>query len=438
MSSTSRFHLPALVLALSLPLGAQLGAQDGAQDDEIVQQAQLEAWTTSIKKDVEELRGQAFKRPVEVSTANLEQFISYVKDRMEKDTSSEELAAQEMVAKMLGVVPVEMSLLGTYMEMIESQVGGFYDPTTESFCLMERFGGDLARIVLAHELTHALDDQYYDIDGTLAKIENNSDQSFAYHAVVEGSGTATQNAWIKAHAKEIDLMALASSGDIDTAGMDKAPPFLWKPMLGSYMLGAAFLVRSSSILAGQSKAASAADVHIAFRRPPLSSEQILHPEKFWDAEKRDDPVQVRIDLAGVPADWNLLGEDTLGEMGLGFVIEPQRKRRGLESQLQIFTTKFTYPASDGWGGDRYVLLGRGSARVLILRTVWDSEADRVEFSQAIAGEKSAIAGALMALAGDAGEVRISTREDAGLRLNLALGFNLSEADFGALLTALGQ
>ena len=424
-------------LALLLPLVlTQLAAPTRAQEGEVVEQAQLEAWTESIKREIEVLRGMKFKRPVAVSTANLKQFIGYVKERMEKDTSKEDLDAQELVAKMLGVIPVEMSLIGTYMEMIESQVGGFYDPNTESFCLMEQYGGDLARVVLAHELTHALDDQYYDIDGTLAKIEKNSDQSLAYHAVVEGSGTATQNAWLMTKLSEIDAKQLKDVGGIGTAGMEDAPPYLWKPMLGVYLKGAAFLVRSSSILAGSSKTPTATDVHIAFMRPPLSTEQILHPEKYWDAEKRDDPLPVKLNTEHLPEGWSVLAEDTLGELGLGFVVEPRAKRRGLTGMFQILSTKYTYPASEGWGGDRYVLLARGDSRLLLLRTLWDTDADREEFAQELELHKPHLIEALKSLAGDAGGVQMRTLKNEGNEWTLGLGMGVSDTDFRAVLAGL--
>lgn len=413
-------------------MGRPLRAQQG----EVVEQAQLEAWTESIKLEIEALRGMKFKRPVAVSTANLEQFSGYVKERIEQDTSPQDLEAQELVAKMLGVIPVEMSLMGTYMKMIESQVGGFYDPNTESFCLMEQFGGDLARVVLAHELTHALDDQYYDIDGTLAKIQKNSDQSTAYHAVVEGSGTATQNAWLMSKLSEIDTKQIANAGGIGTAGMEDAPPFLWKPMLGVYLKGAAFLVRSSSILAGSSKAPTASDLHVAFKRPPLSTEQILHPEKYWDAEKRDDPLPVSLRTEQLPEGWSVLAEDTLGELGLGFVVEPRAKRSGLKGMLQMFATKYTYPASEGWGGDRYLLLARGASRLLLLRTLWDSEADRAEFAAEMELQKPHIIEALKVLAGDAGGVQVRTFRNQGSEWTLGLGLGVSEAQLKEVLGAL--
>jgi len=398
-----------------------LVAPAAAQGDELVSQKQLEEWTQSISKDVEMLRGQKFKRPVAVSTANLEEFFGYMKERMDRDTSKEDLEAQESMAKMLAMIPPDMSLLGTFMKMLEGQVGGFYDPSSESFCLMERFGGDLARVVLAHELTHALDDQYYDIDGTLERIEKNGDAQFAYHAVVEGSGTRTQNDWLRAHVADLEL---GSIKDMSLEGLEDAPPFLWKPMVGAYSLGASFLVRSSSMIQGQMKSASPVDLHLAFRRPPLSSEQVLHPEKYWDRDKRDDPIKIELNLSGLPDGWKVLGEDTLGEMGLGLVIEPEKKRGGLTGALQMLSAKFTYPASEGWGGDRYVLLGNAGARVVFLMTRWDSTVDQEEFKKAIDGRSTYFRAALTALSAEGVPAPILEQLDAGERgcaLGLATG-----------------
>ena len=101
--------------------------------------------------------------------------------------------------------------------------------------------------------------------------------------------------------------------------------------------------------------------------------------KYWNPDQRDDPVRVSFKLESIAGGWEVLREDTLGELGWGLVVEPPEKRVGLKGQLAPLLAKYTFDASEGWGGDRFVLLGRGDARVLHCETTWDTVADAVEF-----------------------------------------------------------
>jgi len=365
-----------LALACSLP-----------QDDDLVTQEELEQMTAEIQSEVAELRKQEFKRPVAVAVASKAELVEYMTRRMERDSTPAEIAAEETIAKLLGMIPPEMDYLETQVDLLKDQVGGFYDPDTEGFYLMESFGGDLAKVILAHELTHALDDQLYDIDGTLAGMQDNGDAQLAYHAVVEGSGTGVMNAWTLRNMFKLDAKELAAAGEMGADQLEQAPPYLWKPMIGVYMKGAAFLNRTPSIMLGQVNFPELEDFETAFTEPPLSTEQILHPEKYWDKDQRDDPIAMVFEAASaLPTGWEKLTEDTFGELGWGLAVEPLEKRKGMEGQLAILTTQFTYEASEGWGGDRYALLGNGDARVLVCETVWDTPDDAQEFYAALHDE----------------------------------------------------
>lgn len=360
-------------------LGSTILLLPRAQDE----QDELEATTRAIQAEIEEIRDAKFARPVAVSIASREKFLEYVKKRMEKETSAEEIASDELVAQLAGVFPADQSYLETALRLLESQVGGFYDPDSESFCLMEGFDGDIAKIILAHELTHALDDQLHDIDGSLEGLKGNTDAILAFHAVVEGSGTAVMNAWTLKHMKELDLSALMEMGSMGMEELASAPPFLWKPLVFSYLRGAAFLNRTDSLMKGQTQLPELADFAAAFKQPPLSTEQVLHPEKYWDPARGDVPVKVAVATADLPSGWKVLREDTQGELGMAIWTLPLDKRKGISGQLAILSETFTIPAAEGWGGDRFALLGKGEARLLVSVSTWDTPADTEEFRAAL-------------------------------------------------------
>ena len=377
-------------IALGLPLAALLCSFAAPQDetggvvsDEITQE-ELDELVSGIQVQIEELRGQVFKHPVPASVIDRAGFLAFAKKELAEDTTPEELAADEQVAKLFGLVPPDMDLMAQSLELLEEQVGGFYDPEKDEFFLMSSFTGGLAKIILAHELTHALDDQYQDLDAEMKARRANRDAAFAYQAVVEGSATVLMNRWTMQHLGDLSMKDLAASGDMGMEVMGRTPPFVWKPLLGSYMKGAAFLNRTESVKTGNMGAPPLEDVQRAFAEPPLSSEQVLHPEKYWDPEKRDDPIAIRFHGDGLAAGWTVLGEDTMGEMGLAMVVEPLKKRKGLKGQLGALFAQYTNRAAEGWGGDRYVLLGKGGARVLCSVSTWDSEKEAKEFVKACA------------------------------------------------------
>lgn len=346
-------------------------------------QEELERVSNEIKADIEKMRGMEFERPVKVQVADKKAFLDYARKRQELTESPQRRVRDETIAKMLGVVPADMDLQATLEKLLEEQVGGFYDPGSDTFFLMEAFGGDLAKIILAHELTHALDDQHFDLDGTLKHLEEQTDREFAYMAVVEGSGTSAMNQWTIQRLASIDKKALLASQDLGTEGLAEAPALLWKPLIAAYLRGEGFLVRVPSMNLAM-KAAKVEDIKSAFENPPRSSEQILHPAKYWNQEERDEPRKVEFETSKLPEGWTVLGEDTLGELYLGLLTTPAAERKGLDAKnpLAVLGIKYTNAAAEGWGGDRALLLGKGDARALILVTAWDTTEDAQEFFDA--------------------------------------------------------
>ncbi len=364
-------------------------------------QAQLEATSAAIQIQVEELRGAKFLRPVQVKVTDAKGLREYVAQREAATMSKERLHRDEVVPKLLGLVAPGLDLRALEMEVLEGQVGGFYDPATDTFFLMDTMRGGVAKVILAHELTHALDDQLFDIDKLLASAGGETDAELAFRSVVEGSGTNLMNRWTIAHGKELSMEEIQEFQSMGADALKKAPPLMWKPLLASYLAGDGFLSRAGGMNLGL-KPAKPEDVERAFREMPRSTEQILHPDRYWDPKQREEPVSVAIDVKPLPQSWTLLGQDTLGELALGLLTTPPADRKGLDpsNAFAIMSIRFTNKAAEGWGGDRLVLLGRGDDRFLQLVTVWDSPKDADEFAGAVeaaapktwSGARDAVAG----------------------------------------------
>jgi hypothetical protein len=208
---------------------------------------------------------------------------------------------------------------------------------------------------------------------------------------------------------EIDAAELQTfyESELERAAvLDLLPPVFQRQLIAPYMVGSSFLVRGDPLsLLG--KGFPASDVDRAYREPPASSEQILHPEKYWDPASRDEPESVTLRDAGARLGrrWRLAASGVLGEMTLGVLVGAPTPLRPSDPEAQRGAS-WTNEAASGWGGDRWELWQRDRSAVLLLNTVWDSPEDAREFVGALPtreGLRSRRAGDRVAIvAGQAG------------------------------------
>lgn len=367
--------------------------------DDVWTQKELEQVSARIQADVAKIRGVEFKRPVAVSLTDKEGFAKHMRARVEKLVPEGMIESDETTAKLLGLIPPEMDMWAVMGEMLKEQVGGFYDPGADTFYLMDSFTGKVAEIILSHELTHALDDQHFDIDGKLlARIEN-GDAATAFSAVVEGSGTVLMSTWAMQHAGELSMEDLQEASEMGTEALAAAPPYLWKPLLAAYLQGQRFLQAGYSTMKKSAKGTLNDTITRAFEHPPLSCEQVLHPEKYWEPDERDDPRAIAFELGDLPAGWERTSESVLGELVLALVVADDEEREPIdfENQLAVVFMKFTNDAAAGWDGDRALLLRREGAVALVLATCWDDADEAAEFRAALAARRERVEAGLAAM-----------------------------------------
>lgn len=394
LSSSSTLASVALAATWAAPLAAEPrgapgdGAEGVGQDPPVAAAAwdlaRLRSEAETIRADIAELRGRPFKQTVEVRLADRDRFLEYVRTRGLALHGEDRVQQDEEIARLLGLIPGDMDLEQVIAEVLTEQVGGFYDPRSKTFYVMPTLAGELARVTIAHEFTHALDDQYHDLDGTVERLAHNTDAVLAHDAVVEGSGMELMAQWVQEHldAEEFQRLVEAQS-ELPTAAVSEAPPVVWKPLVTIYYQGQAFLRRQARVRPN-GRLARPSDVERAFRDPPRSTEQVLHPVKYWEDDLRDEPRRVVCDAGGLPRGWSVLREDTFGELYAALLTTPFEERLGMKvSLIGILGLRFTNDAASGWGGDRYVLLAKGDGRVLHLDSRWDSIKDAEEFAAAV-------------------------------------------------------
>jgi hypothetical protein len=229
-----------------------------------------------------------------------------------------------------------------------------------------------ARITFAHEYTHALQDQHFGLKQLAPDHPDNFDRNLAVHAIMEGDAVLTQFAWARDALTKEELQSLGQGGDAD-AGLKAAPLVLREELLFLYTDGFQ-LVRKLYSAGGYPS------VDAAFKDPPTSTEQVLHPEKYA-AREASTPVQLPSLAPSLGGDWRELGSNVMGELETRVLLE------------QFLDPPTAQKAAAGWGGDRFTVLTDGTRGALALRTLWDTPPDAQEFFAAYTRSLSARFGA---------------------------------------------
>lgn len=271
-----------------------------------------------------------------------------------------------------------------FLEALEAQVGGYYDPDTKEMNTLLITGGELGdelplfeRIIYAHEFVHALQDQYFDLNMLEEVTADNPDQTQALVSLIEGDATLVMNIYTQEISSRNPLgtaMQLLAQGiRTNTLTLPPGlPEIVAAELLSAYTDGMVFV---SALQADGGWEA----VNDAFQPEnlPQSTEQILHPEKYLNGE---GPLAVEfIDPPLDPA-WQTVWDTTLGEFYL---------RQYLRTQLP---NNLANRAAAGWGGDHYQIYRHSENGDLawLLRIEWDSAQEAAEFADAyteFAGER---------------------------------------------------
>jgi hypothetical protein len=351
-------------------------------------QAKTRAAVRDVAGVVETIRQLKFKSRVPVDAIDDAHARVYATGRLFRFTTREQIAAETRAYTQLGLLPEGSDLLGEYLDVLKEQAGGFYDPTSKSFYLLQDMPPALLPMLAAHELTHALEDQYYDFDARLREAGDDDDRMFAVSAVHEGSATLVMALYAARQMRSgalngEEFLDLADSEAGQAEKLSAMAPVLRRPLLGSYLLGSDFLRRGPAPAPGSSGLPVEA-IDRCYHDGPRSSEQILHPEKYWDPQRRDDPRPVSLDGAGalLGPGWTRAAGGVLGELILGVLVGVPTPS-GRMDEPAGGTDDWTNAAAAGWGGDRWELWRRGSESVTLLATVWDSDADAAEFAAAL-------------------------------------------------------
>jgi hypothetical protein len=368
-----------------------------AEGDKLADGGKFTDAVISYKRGMEKLLPQvrkiSFKHEVKRDITKRKDMKALMLKEIDEDMTPAEFRTNELAFKAFGLLPRKFDLRETLAQVYSEEVAAFYDPKTKTMHLIEEppsevnkspsllerlfgkkeaFDKDENKTVIAHELTHALADQNYDIDSMQKAAKKDDDRELALSALIEGEATLTMfgtsmDDWdgdeiIRFPAEQLEWTFNLMTPFLSFLGSGKAlrnaPPIITESMTFPYFQGMVYCAKLTN-------EGGWAALDVAYRNPPISTEQILHPEKY--AARPDLPTILDLGSLDPGTGWKEVGRNVLGELQLLIML---RKHGGKA-------------AAAGWDGDRYAVFEGPKDRLgLVWISTWDSDDDAREFVRA--------------------------------------------------------
>ena len=206
-------------------------------------------------------------------------FEAYLLQKMKEDKDADKRYADQKTMEKFGLLPKDYPLEQTLVKVLTEQIAGLYDPDSQEFFIADWTSPADERMVMSHELTHALQDQHFHIDKWTDAAKPNDDAELARDAVIEGSAMAAMLDYQlggKGSIRDLgDFDPSLLMGDVDSSPeLAKAPKILQDELLFPYLAGTKFTQRVLKASNGWP------DFHKVFEKPPVSTQQIMHPDLY--------------------------------------------------------------------------------------------------------------------------------------------------------------
>lgn len=319
-----------------------------------------------LQAEVAEAGGLPFRKDVPVDFLKREELAVYLRELFDSEYTVEQARADERLLRAFDLLPPGTDLRALRARVLEENVAGFYDERPGKRRLYavseDRTFSAMNQVVLAHELRHALQDQYADLDAQLDRnVSDFDDRRLAWTSLLEGDATLVMERFVRRRLGALgvavegggaDPGALGAAGLFDVPG---APPVVRDQLVEPYLAGLAF-ARAIWARGG------AGAMREAWTEPPESTEQVLHPDKYFEGER---PRRVRPSVPA-PSGSRPVSEGVLGELLLRTLVEEGGG-----------------PATEGWAGDSWRLWDVRGRTALAWRSEWETPSDAAEFRAAL-------------------------------------------------------
>jgi len=323
--------------------------------------AEVERLAADVIPRVEQSVGLEFREAPAIAVRDRAAVERYLIGRLDEEFPPDRMERVETSYRLFKLVPDTLDLRALLLAVLAEQVVGYYDPDSTTLYVVEGADPAQIRLVLAHELVHALQGQYLPLDSLLTLHQEN-DRQMAAQAILEGQATLAS---LVAMFDEERLRELGTFwGDVRSMIRQEqeqmpvfaaAPLILREGLLFPYLAGADFLRWF-----GQNYP----DTVPWGPRLPQSTEQILYPDHYHDG---DQPVSLRFRPA--PHAGELFYEDTWGQFESRIIL---RERTGSESLANA--------GAIGWEGDRFAVFRHPTGDALVWWSVWETPQSAEKFA----------------------------------------------------------
>jgi hypothetical protein len=312
--------------------------------------------------------------PISRGVKSREEISKFLNEKTQEEYNDREIKEEEKLLRLLGLLPASITNYKEFvLKLYAEQIGGFYDPAQKTFFIASWLPVEEQKPVMVHELTHALQDQHFKF-GEILKADqkaHNDDRALAHQAFIEGDAMAVMLNYqlepSKMNFSQMPDMAIfmksMQSTEMDRSPTIKsAPAFLRESLIFPYASGVSFLQKFWV------KNPSWKSVDMIYSDMPASSEQIMHPEKYFG--KRDAPITVNAEeiASRLGKQWRITYRNVLGEFSLNLLLN-----------LYLTDARAGRSAA-GWGGDEVCLIENEKGKnAALISTVWDAENEAEEF-----------------------------------------------------------
>lgn len=391
-------HRATLLLSLALLCAASLShAAPPKKSPDKAPAVGLLKQADAIANQVANIRGLPLKGPIKKGVYNRAQLRASLLQKISEEYSDAEIENEALAFKRLGLLPASLNYKDTVLDLLTSQIAGFYDPDARELYIMKGLSSAMQRPTMAHEIFHGIQDQHFDLKRTQGPFNPKtfSDYQLARSSLIEGDATILMLDFSLYEAKTLpqpkttsiidmpmfsglirsttleNLSNLEQFGGATDPALANVPPIIKDPLVFPYIGGLRFVVFAR---AGKTWA----EFDKIYQNPPVSTEQIIHPEKYFSG---DMPTILDFDASKALPGSTKVYDNVLGEYQLYVALKEY-----LRSPVHGPKVAFDNPsvATTGWDGDRLLTYKSKAGQVVTVHmSVWDSPKDAGEYHDAL-------------------------------------------------------
>jgi hypothetical protein len=332
--------------------------------------------------------GLPIRKKVKRTIVSRAQVEKYIREKFKDDADRIRFERSELVQKKFGLLPRTFDLHNFLIKLLTEQVAGYYDEKTRTMNLLDWNEPDMQRPVMAHELTHALQDQSYNLEiekhglEDLDALISNDEESTCRSAVLEGQAMivlldyvlAPQDGSVQKMPQIVDMMQASMDKSRGSPVFDSAPLLLQEELAFPYRQGMKF-IRDLLVAGGKQLAYTG-----VLARMPQTSREIMEPKEYLAG--RRVPALLLPDLGFLKKDYEPYDAGAVGQLDVSILLRTYADEE-MDKRL-----------STEWRGGAYYAAGRRGAKPpdrnstahigLFYVSRWATEAAAKEFAKTYA------------------------------------------------------